>query len=137
MQLMAGLAEAFVTGSAFAACGRGAGAGTTECVGGLGATALIGVVAALGYGVLRYAEKDSGAVRWAGRVAGWVLLVVGLLGFLCGAVNHGRRGLGAARCVGEPEPSPSTGISLPPGHPPIQGRTGQEDHPAPRRENQR
>ena len=134
MQLMAGLAEA-LAGSAFAACGRGAGVGTTECAGGLGATALIGAVAAIGYGVLRYAEKDSGAVRWAGRVAGWALWAVGLIGFLCGAVNHGRQGLGAASCAGEPEPSLS--MPLPPGHPPIQGRTGQENRAEPQRDNQR
>lgn len=81
---------------------------------------LLLAAAALGYWVLRSAEKDGGYVRWAGRVVGWALIVFGLAGFLCGAVNHARHrcgqdGAALKKCHETSAPE------LPPGHPPIDG----------------
>lgn len=52
------------------------------------AIALMALIAVLGLWVLRHAEKDPFYVKWAGRVVGWLLVVTGILGFLCGVVGH-------------------------------------------------
>lgn len=118
----------------WAACEHAAGAACPHggACGGLGGALLAGV-AALGYWVLRSAEKDAGAVRWAGRVAGWVLLVVGLAGFVCGAVCHAKKNAhGKCSTSGVADYSQGGGYSpggygaggtmeMPPGHPPIDG----------------
>lgn len=82
-------------------------------------TVLMAATAALGYWVLHQSSKDSGSVRRAGQVAGWVILVVGLAGFLCGAMGHARKMGGAMKqchAMGET----STGaMQMPAGHPPI------------------
>lgn len=91
------------------------------CCGGHAASVLLAATAALGYWVLRHAEKDAGYVRWAGRVVGAVLLLGGLAGFLCGSHAHMRR----ARMMNCPH-QPAMGgqgqggaDQLPPAHPPI------------------
>lgn len=91
----------------------GACAGGRGC--GLASTALMAATAALGVWVLRSAEKDGGAVKRAGQVVGWVLAVVGLGGFLCGAAAYGwkKSALGCAT------PSAGSAMTLPPGHPPL------------------
>ena len=101
------------------------GHGMGACGGAAGA--LLGALAALGYWVMRNAEKDGGYVRWAGRVVGWVLLVVGLAGFLCASASHAFRRCGQGglmKChTGAMAPGstmPGQGSeALPPGHPPI------------------
>lgn len=61
------------------------------------ASVLMAATAALGYWVLHQSSKDSGSVRRAGQVVGWVLVVVGLGGFLCGAAGHARKMVGAMK----------------------------------------
>ncbi|MDD5302321.1 MAG: hypothetical protein PHS14_04355 [Elusimicrobia bacterium] len=103
------------------ACGPMAGmpAASGACAGGSGcgamSLALMAAVAALGVWVLRSAEKDGGAVKRAGQVVGWALAVVGLGGFLCGAVNYGLKKRNQA-C---PMPAAGSSMTLPPGHPPL------------------
>lgn len=85
------------------------------------AAVLMAATAALGYFVLHQSSKDSGSVRRAGQVAGWVLLVVGLGGFLCGAAGHARRMGGMIKqCHAKPE-GMMGGMQMPPGHPPVDG----------------
>lgn len=81
---------------------------------GLAGAALMAAVAALGTWVLRSAEKDAGASKRAGQVVGWVLAVVGLGGFICGAVNFGVK-----RAKQGCHAPPASATKLPPGHPPI------------------
>ena len=94
-------------------------AGASACEGGHAcdalAVSLMAAVAGLGVWVLRSAEKDSGSSKRAGQAVGWALVVVGLLGFLCGAVNHALKG--RSRSCHSPSSAPST--KLPLGHPPI------------------
>ena len=76
---------------ALAACDHAHAAGECAhggCGGGHVGIVLMAVVAALGYWVVQHSQKDSGAIRWGGRVVGWVLLVMGLLGFVCGSMSH-------------------------------------------------
>lgn len=64
--------------------------------------ALMALLAVLGLWVLRNAEKDPKWIKWAGRVVGWLLVVIGLLGFLCGALSHGMKqanGYGNKKCA--------------------------------------
>ena len=79
------------------------------------AIASMAAVAALGVWVLRSSEKDAGAVRRAGQAVGWVLAVVGLGGFLCGAVSHAAK----ARPHSCQMESGGSGMKLPQGHPPV------------------
>ena len=52
-------------------------------------TVLYAVVAALGYWVLQHADKDTrGLVKKTGHVVAWTLIVLGLMGFLCGVGAH-------------------------------------------------
>lgn len=63
------------------------------------ATALYGALAALGYWVLRSAAKEGAAyVKRAGQAIAWFLIVIGLLGVLCGASMHVRDNLGCSSC---------------------------------------
>jgi len=101
--------------------------GTAACAhpGGWGvSTALMGAVSALGFWVLKQAGKDKNAVGIAGRVTGWTLLVVGLLGFLCGSSYHI---LKPNSCQTQPVThSESMSMildTLPPGHPPLDQKT--------------
>lgn len=77
--------------------------------------ALMAAVSALGVWVLRTAEKDAGKVKLAGQIVGWTLAVVGLGGFVCGAVNYGLR----KRTQSCHVPSAEASMALPPGHPPL------------------
>jgi hypothetical protein len=53
------------------------------------AIAIYSVLAVLGYWVLQRADKESGGlVKRTGRVIAWVLIIVGLLGVLCGVGAH-------------------------------------------------
>ena len=59
---------------------------------------LYGALAALGYWVLQHgARQEKKCAMWGGHITGWALIIVGILGLLCGAMNHGRRN---ARCCG-------------------------------------
>lgn len=52
---------------------------------------LYAAIAALGYWVLQHSGKEADAlVKNIGRVVAFILLVLGLLGFLCGIVGHMR-----------------------------------------------
>lgn len=99
--------------------------GTSGCATGQGCGAMslvaMAVVAALGVWVLRSVEKDGLAVKRTGQIVGWTLAVVGLFGFLCGAVSYGAKK--AKSCDMKHEmaaaPAASEEVKLPPGHPPI------------------
>lgn len=53
------------------------------------AAALYALMAALGYWVLQHAAKETADyVKRAGQGVGWLLLVMGLLGLLCGVTSH-------------------------------------------------
>lgn len=79
--------------------------GEGDCCGASGgvmhlATVLYAAVAALGYWVLQHADKDTrGLVRGTGQVVAWTLLVLGLLGFLCGIGAHVKDAAG--KCGGK------------------------------------
>ncbi|MEK7382596.1 MAG: hypothetical protein AAB262_04845 [Elusimicrobiota bacterium] len=105
------------------ACGHGAamGDGMMRHGGHLPAVLLAGV-SALGYWVLFQSSKDSGYSRRAGQVVGWVLLVVGLAGFLCGAASHARKMGGAMRQCRATGEHASGAMQMPPGHPQIGGK---------------
>lgn len=82
---------------------------------------LLAGVSVLGYWVLHQSSKDSGSVRRAGQVVGWVLLVVGLAGFLCGAASHARKMSGAMKqCCATAEHAAGS-MQMPSGHPPVDG----------------
>lgn len=52
-------------------------------------TVLYAAVAALGYWVLQHADKDTrGFVKKTGYLVAWTLIVLGLMGFLCGVGAH-------------------------------------------------
>ena len=97
------------------ACATGGGCGHLASV-------LMAATAALGYGVLHHSSKDSGAARRAGQVVGWVLVVIGLGGFLCGAAGHARKmgGMMKQQCHASGEQGAGA-MQMPPGHPPIDG----------------
>jgi len=108
----------------------GAAMGHGGCATGCGHLALVlmAAMAALGYWVLHQSSKDSGSVRRAGQVAGWVLLVVGLLGVLCGAAGHARK-MGGAMKLCHVADAPAGAMQMPPGHPPIDGMTAPVEKP--------
>ena len=125
------LAIVVMAASRVAAAGCEHGAGVGGCTSGKGcgylALALMAGVAALGYWVLRHAEKDSGAVRWGGRAVGWMLLVVGLGGLLCGSYSHLQRASGAHQCAHGAAAGKNHMwmMQMPPGHPQIDGMISQ------------
>lgn len=65
-----------------------------HCAPGIGvhlAAGLYAVLAALGYLVLQHAVKETAKCsKFAGRLVGWVLIVAGLGGLLCGIASHAR-----------------------------------------------
>lgn len=101
------------------ACGHGGPMmGHGGCAAGHASTALMAGVSVLGYWVLHQSSKDSGAVRRAGQAVGWILVVAGLAGFLCGAMSHARDRAGARSCGMSGAPDAAM-PSMPPGHPPL------------------
>lgn len=120
-------AAAVVAPGAASACamGGGAGGGCLMSGGGHAASVLMAATSALGYWIVRSSAKDSGAAKWAGQSVGWVLLVVGLGGFLCGSLSHAfKRAGGSSSCMMGGSGGGSVGIGemrMPPGHPPIGG----------------
>lgn len=78
--------------------------GMRGCAPGMGmhlAAGLYAVLAALGYLVLQHAAKDAvNYSKRAGQVVGWVLIVAGLGGLLCGIANHARTA-SCNRCAGQ------------------------------------
>ena len=94
----------------------------------------LAALAALGWWVLRVNEKDGdGAIKWAGRVVGWALVVIGLSGAACAGASHIKGKLSGKACCGAESRPMSCGhhgmgagdedAELPPGHPPIGGMT--------------
>lgn len=78
--------------------GGGMGHGCGHC-GGHAATALYAALAALGYLVFQHSARETAErVRRTGAVVGMTLVIIGLLGFLCGAGSHMRSGM--SRCRG-------------------------------------
>lgn len=102
-------------GKAAGGCAHGGGCGT---LGG----ALLAAIAALGYWTLSRAEKDSGAAKRAGQATGWVLVVVGLLGFLCASASHIAKNSGRSSCHAQESAAAYPDVMrMPPGHPPLEG----------------
>ena|GEM_PF-5513146 len=63
------------------------------------AVLLYSLVAALGYWVMQHAAKETAnCVKRTGSVLGTVLVVIGLLGVLCGAASHVRKSLCKKSC---------------------------------------
>lgn len=60
---------------------------------------LMAGVAVLGYWVLKQNKGEKGGLMWAGRMIGWVLAVVGLLGFLCGVGTMHKCGSKGKTCL--------------------------------------
>ena len=76
--------------------GRGPGIGIHLAV------ALYALLAALGYWVLQHSAREAANyVKRAGQTLGWALIVIGLLGVLCGLASHARSmGRRMCRCPG-------------------------------------
>lgn len=100
--------ESMAAMPASGACASGHGCGPA-------AAALMAAVAALGVWVLRSVETDGVAVKRTGQAVGWTLAVVGLGGFLCGAVSHVLKNKPQSCHMASGAPD----TKLPPGHPPI------------------
>jgi len=65
------------------------------------AMGLYAVLAVLGYWVLQHSAKETvNYVRKTGQVLAWALIVIGLLGVLCGMVNHAKMSAKNCRCSG-------------------------------------
>lgn len=99
-----------------------------HCLAGQLAIVPLAALAALGWWVLRVNEKDAaGPVKWAGRVTGWALVVIGLTGAACAGMSHIKsKIMGGASCATAAAPAMMNcdhamggARSLPPGHPPI------------------
>ncbi|MEK7233345.1 MAG: hypothetical protein AAB268_05990 [Elusimicrobiota bacterium] len=99
------------TAAASGACASGHGCGPV-------AIALMAAVAALGVWILRSVEKDGAAVKRTGQVVGWTLAVVGMSGFLCGAISHALKSRSRS-CHVASDSSEASERTLPPGHPPL------------------
>jgi len=66
------------------------------------AVGLYAVLAALGYWVLQHAAKETANyAKRAGQLVGWVLIVSGLAGMLCGVAAHARMAGGCHKCEGK------------------------------------
>ncbi|HOX24056.1 MAG TPA: hypothetical protein PLL10_11360 [Elusimicrobiales bacterium] len=100
--LLAGLpAGAWAMGG----CGMGPGMGYGMRHGmgggcGHGAVALYALIGALGYLVLQHAAKqEKKCVAYGGRIFGMLIMIIGLLGVLCGVVSHAKSAMGCgSRC---------------------------------------
>lgn len=70
-----------------------------------GAVALYALLAALGYWVLQHAGKqEEKCIKRTGATVATVLIIVGLLGVLCGVGNHIKSGMhSACKCQGAVE----------------------------------
>lgn len=65
------------------------------------AAALYALMAALGYWVLQHAAKETADyVKRTGQVLGWLLIVIGLLGLLCGVTSHVKKYACPGECGG-------------------------------------
>ena len=70
--------------------------------GGHAATVLYAALAALGYLIVQHAAKQTAAfVKRTGVVLGMTLVVIGLLGVLCGVGHHIKRGMSCRCCSGQ------------------------------------
>ena len=120
MKKFAPLALVFTSQTA-AACalgGPGMGAGSSGT--GLGAGALMAGAAVLGWWVLTRARQETDkALLWSGRVLGWLLLTVGLAGFLCASLSHAAKALKACSSCALHGSEGVGASALPPGHPPL------------------
>jgi len=73
--------------------------GPSQGCGQMGAV-LYAAMAALGYWVLQHADKDTRSlVKKTGQVVAWTLIVLGLLGLLCGVGAHITKA--ASKCGGK------------------------------------
>ncbi|MBI4801561.1 MAG: hypothetical protein HY796_03455 [Elusimicrobia bacterium] len=107
--------------SAHAMSMRGGAGNCDSAIGGLMAAALYAAVAALGYWTLQHADKEAhNCVRRTGMTVGGLLVVVGLLGFLCGVAGHVRTAASSKTCGGGHGYAGMMGEMpmLPPGPPP-------------------
>ena len=76
------------------ACGMSGGCGCCGGSWGHAAAVLYALLAALGYWVLQHAGKETtNLVKKTGTVVGMTLVVIGLLGLLCGVGSHIARGM--------------------------------------------
>ncbi|MBU2573282.1 MAG: hypothetical protein KKH28_04310 [Elusimicrobia bacterium] len=100
---------------------RGCAGNCDPMIGELMSAALYAVVAALGYWVLQHADKEArNYVRRTGLTTGGLLVVFGLLGFLCGIAGHVKTAASPKTCGGGGGHAGMTGEMpmMPPGHPP-------------------
>jgi hypothetical protein len=96
MKILIGL---FLLGLPAAAQAGGMGGCGHGC--GHAATGLYAVLAALGYWVFQHASKETGCcVKPTGSVVGMALVIIGLLGLLCGVGSH-VKGAMHRQCSGE------------------------------------
>lgn len=73
--------------------GMGAGGGC-----GHGAVMLYALLGALGYFVLQHAAKqEKKCVAYGGRIFGMIIMIIGLLGVLCGVGSHVKNSMGCSR----------------------------------------
>lgn len=80
-----------LTGGSQAGCGQGG------C--GHAATAIYAVLAALGYWVMQHAAKETAnCVKRTGSVVGTTLVIIGLLGLLCGVGSHVKNAIARSSC---------------------------------------
>ncbi|MEK7743096.1 MAG: hypothetical protein AAB578_01800 [Elusimicrobiota bacterium] len=123
MKTMFALLALMLPGPVWACAGKAAGGGCSHG-GGCGQLAgvLMAAVAVLGYWTLNRAEKDTGQAKKAGLAVGWVLVVIGLLGFLCSAAGHISNKAEHSSCaVKERAAAYPDMMQMPPGHPQIEG----------------
>jgi hypothetical protein len=91
-------------------------------------------IAVLGYWVLLQAVKEtSNCIKRIGDVLGSILVVVGLLGLLCAVASHVKTAMHRCCCGGQgPAAAMTAPVSpqdmgeMPPGHPPVSGKTQEE-----------
>lgn len=102
--------------------GMPAGPGACEpMLGTLMTAASYALVAAVGYWVLQHADKEThNCVKRTGVTVGALLIILGLLGFICGLANHIRMAAAPSSCGGGGGHAGMTGNRplLPPGPPP-------------------
>lgn len=111
--------------------GCGSGAGTHLAVG------LYALLAALGYWVLQHSAKETADyVKKTGQALGWALIVIGLLGVLCGVFSHARSMCRKdCRCPGAEMMEPGKMGNMPMMHPdcPMKGQMMKKPEAAPKK----